>query len=390
MQNYSIFLDKNSKKSLQKLHKSHSQYLYKREEPPAIMGLFDEMLKGEESIFLDTIALDVDFVPGIIKHRENEQHYIATCIKPLLQKRSGKNLFITGSPGIGKTVAVKHVLQELKKEYGTVATIYVNCWKKETAHKIALEMCDQLDFKFVHNKDTTDLFREIAKILNKKAAVIVLDEADKIVGDELYYTLMEDIYQKSIIFITNAKDWAAKLDSRVRSRLMLDMLEFKRYTYEETLDILRERVHYAFAPGVFNDDALSSIAQRAFDIGDLRVGLFLLKESGEIAEAKSSRRVMLEHTEKALNKLKDFSVKKKDTLTPSERRMLDMVNKHIGKTTKQIFDLYIKDEKMSYSSFQRRLKQLEKGKFITLKNENAGQPGNIMVVLKGNMKLNEF
>ena len=83
------------------------------------MGLFDEMLKGEESLFLDTIALDVDFVPGIIKHREQEQQYIATCIKPLLQKRSGKNLFITGSPGIGKTVAVRHVLQELKKEIGT-------------------------------------------------------------------------------------------------------------------------------------------------------------------------------------------------------------------------------------------------------------------------------
>src|SRR3989338_1581632 len=122
------------------------------------MGLFDNMLKEEESLFLDTLPLDVDFMPGIIKHREQEQQYIATCIKPLLQKRSGKNLFITGSPGIGKTVAVKHVLQELKKETENIETVYVNCWKKDTAHKIALEICDQLDYKFVHNKDTTDLF----------------------------------------------------------------------------------------------------------------------------------------------------------------------------------------------------------------------------------------
>lgn len=354
------------------------------------MGLFDEMLKGDESLFLDTIALDVDFVPGIIKHREQEQQYIATCIKPLLQKRSGKNLFITGSPGIGKTVAVRHVIEELKKETEEIATLYVNCWKKDTAHKIALEICEQLDYKFVHNKDTTDLFRDIAKILNKKAAVIVLDEADKIAGDEVYYTLMEDLYRKTLIFITNAADWAARLDSRVRSRLTLDMQEFRKYTADEVASILRERVGYAFVPGVFSEDAFSLIAQKTFEKGDLRIGLFLLREAGEIAESRSLRKITLEHAEKALTKLKDFSIKKVETLSMDEQRMLNVVNNNIGKTTKQIFDIYVKDEKLSYSSFQRRLKQLAKGKFITLLPANTGQPGNTVIVQKGNTTLDAF
>ncbi len=55
------------------------------------MGLFKDMLKGDETIFKDEIALDLDFIPSPIKFRENEQQHIATCIKPLAQNRNGKN-----------------------------------------------------------------------------------------------------------------------------------------------------------------------------------------------------------------------------------------------------------------------------------------------------------
>jgi len=354
------------------------------------MGLFDDMLKGGESLFLDTIALDVDYVPGVIKHREQEQHYIATCIKPLLQKRSGKNLLVHGSPGIGKTVAVKHVLQELGNETDAIETIYVNCWKKETAHKIALEICQQIGFSFIHNKDTTDLFREIAKILNKKAAVIVLDEADKIVGDEIFYTMMEDIFRKSLIFITNEGDWLSKLDKRVRSRIMPDVIEFKPYSHDEVRDILKERVEYAFVPGVVGGEVIAVIADATFKTGDIRAGLFLLKEAGEIAEGKSLKKVLLEHAEVAKGKLQNFHIKKPSTLTEDEQKILSFIQEHVGKTGKQIYDLFSQDETMSYSSFQRKIKNLEKGKFISLKKVNEGQPGVSTLVMMRDMKLDEF
>ena len=171
---------------------------------------------------------------------------------------------------------------------------------------------------------------------------------------------------------------------------MLDLQEFRAYSYEETVDILRERVRYAFVPGVFDEDAFSTVAKRTYDGKDLRKGLFLLREAGEIAESASSRKITLPHAEKALAKLKDFSIKKIDTLAPDERRMLEIIDHNIGKTTKQIFDLFVKEEEMSYSSFQRRLKQLEKGKFITLTPANTGQPGNLVIVQRGNTTLDEF
>ena len=137
------------------------------------MGLFDSMLKENESLFLDPLPLDIDFIPPVIEGREQEQQHISTTIKPLFQKRPGKQPLITGVPGIGKTVATRYVLSELHKETDDITTLYVNCWKKDTPYKIALDLCDQVGFKFTHNRDTTDLFKEIAKILNKKSAVIV-------------------------------------------------------------------------------------------------------------------------------------------------------------------------------------------------------------------------
>ena len=69
----------------------------------------------ESNLFRNEIALDINFTPKKIQFRETENEYIASCIKPLFQKRSGKNLLIYGCPGIGKTLACKLVLNELEE-----------------------------------------------------------------------------------------------------------------------------------------------------------------------------------------------------------------------------------------------------------------------------------
>ncbi len=205
------------------------------------MGLFNNILKDEESLFKDETALDFDWIPSIIKYRENEQQYIATCIKPLFQERNGKNLIITGQPGIGKTAAIRFIFKELEQETDNIIPIYINCWKKDTSHKIALEICNKLNYKFTQNKTTEELIKEITKILNKKAAVFCFDEVDKLDDSSILYSILEDIYRKTIILVTNYKDWLSKLDQRIKSRLTPELLEFKAYNHKETAGILKQR-----------------------------------------------------------------------------------------------------------------------------------------------------
>jgi len=142
------------------------------------MSLFDKYLQDSESLFRDEIALDFDYMPAKIEHRENENDEIAKCIAPLLNKRNGRNLLITGSPGIGKTVATKLVLEEVRKTTDEIIGLYVNCWRKETTHKVLLDICDQIGYRFTQNKNTSQLINNIAEILNKRSAVIVLDEVE--------------------------------------------------------------------------------------------------------------------------------------------------------------------------------------------------------------------
>ncbi len=79
------------------------------------MGLFVDVLKEGESVFKQEEALDYEFIPKALPFRENQQHALAACIKPLLQGRNGRNVFVYGAPGIGKTAATKWVLQELEQ-----------------------------------------------------------------------------------------------------------------------------------------------------------------------------------------------------------------------------------------------------------------------------------
>src|SRR3989344_1560682 len=193
------------------------------------MGLFDSVLKDNESLFLDTLPLDIDFIPPILEGRENEQQYIATCIQPLFSKRNGKNLLIMGAPGIGKTVATKHVL----------------------------------------------------------------DEVDKITDEQIFYHLLEEINRRTLVLITNNEQWLTTLDARVRSRLTPDLLVFKPYNFEETKMILKKRVEFAFAPNVLDPVAFEKIVEKAYDAKGIRAGLYLLKEAGEIAEQNAQRKISL-------------------------------------------------------------------------------------------------
>lgn len=353
-------------------------------------NIFNDMLKDSESLFKNPIVLDYDYQPKLIQYRENEQHQIANTIKPLLQKRNGKNLFIFGKPGIGKTVATKHVLQELEENDEDVQQIYINCWKKDTPYKIVLEICDQIGYKWIQQKKTDELFQKVKEILNKTSTVFVLDEVDKLQDCSIIYSILEDIYKKSIILITNERDWLINLDKRLRSRLIPEPLEFRPYNEEETKGILKQRLQYAFTPNIFEEKALDLIAEKTFQLKDIRTGLFLLKEAALITENKALRKVKLEECEEAIKKLTTFTPKDEKHLQEDERQLLDLIKENSNKSIKELYELYSKNNDLAYRTFQKKIKQLEVAKQITLKEHKDGW-GYYKTVEFGHKKtLNDF
>jgi archaeal cell division control protein 6 len=355
------------------------------------MGIFQNMLKDNESVFADAVALDYDYVPKLMPYRENEQFKIASCIKPLFAERNGKNVFVYGKPGIGKTLAVKHILKELEDETDYIIPIYVNCWQKNTSYKVLLEICDILGYKFTQNKKTEELFNIIKEMLNKKAAVIVLDEVDKSEELDVIYTFIEQIYRKTIIMITNFKLWIENLDLRVQSRLTPELIEFKPYNSKETKGILQNRMKYGFQPGVWKDDAFDKIIIKTTELEDIRSGLYLMKEAGNSAEDRSSRFVEISDVDIAIKKMDDFTIKKSTDLDEESRKILNIAKENSGMKIGEMFKLYEKfGGKMTYKTFQRKIDKLAKSNFILAEKISGGKDGKTTIIKNPQKGLDEF
>ena len=345
------------------------------------MALFKDVLGSGESLFKNSVALDFDYQPKLIQYREREQRIMASCIKPLFQDRNGRNLFIYGLPGIGKTVACKHVIQEIEEETDEIYVLYVNCWQKNTTFKILMELCDLLGYKFTQNKKTEELFDVVKNILNKKSAVFVFDEVDKLSEIDFLYSILEDIYKKSIIIITNEKNWVISLDERIKSRLMAEMLEFRTYNDVETKGILKLRAEYAFIEDCWDARAFDLVCKKTFELKDIRSGLYLLREAGNIAEEKSSRKISLQHVEDAIKKLDEFKIKNKEDLDDAVQDILQIIKENSGKRIGEIYTIYNeKKGKIPYKTFQRKIRKLELGKFVIAEKIHGGKEGQTTIL----------
>ena len=353
------------------------------------MGLYDDLLKGGESLFKNEYALDYTFLPKVVPFRESQQKYLASCIKPLLMDHNGRNVLVHGPPGVGKTAALKHLLRELDEsdEFSDkVFLIYVNCWHKNTTYKVVLELCDAVGYAFVQNKNTEDLFKIVTQILNKKSAIFVFDEIDKAEDTDFLYILSEMVFKKTIFLVTNYKSWLLDLDARIRSRLMLEQIEFPNYTDTEIEGILRDRISYAYNSECVDADALKIISKKAADLKDLRIGLFLLRESTVIADGHGSSRITINHVNSAVEKIGQFTIKNTDELDDESKLVLKIVREYSGKKIGDLFKLHEKSGgKSSYKTFQRKITKLEEGRFVSLERTHAG--GNTTIV---NKKLTEY
>jgi cell division control protein 6 len=340
------------------------------------MGVFDKVLRTGESLFKNEVALSYDFMPKNIPYRENQQHQIARCIKPLFNNMSGRHVVVYGLPGVGKTIALKQILSEIEEETDEIVPIYINCWKKNTTFKIFVDICHQLGYKFTQNKRTEELFDVIKKLVNTKSAVFVFDEIDKCDDFDFMYSLLEDIYKKTIIGITNYKSWISSVDERIMSRFMPEQVAFNPYNAAEIEGILKTRIGYAFVSGIWDLLALSSIVSKTTEMKDVRTGLYLLKESGLAAEDRSSKKIEAVDVDSAIAKMQDFKIKKVSELEDDSQIVLDLIKNNSPAKIGDVYKMYQENGgTASYKTFQRRVEKLHENKFIATKKVTGGAEG---------------
>lgn len=342
------------------------------------MGVFEKVVGEKPQLIGSWRKLSFGYVPQKLPHREKEQERIARSIKPLLRGRKGKNRFIFGKSGIGKTVTVKKVLNELEDYTQEIKTAYVNCWDKSTTYSMVKKIVEDIGVAYKPGKGVDRLLEVLEdRLEDMKGVVVALDEVDKGRDTEILYRLHNRFEHKlAMILITNNKEFLHQLDPRIKGRLTVKELYFAPYGRNEIRDILKERARAAFQGNKVEKAALEKIVEKTDEIGDIRVGLYLLLTAGENAESSGKQRVSLENVERALE---DFD--KEDFMTSSskldseQKMIVDTVREREGSVTGELYETYEEKGKLSSRSFRRYLRRLEDLGFLKLESTGEGFRG---------------
>ena len=282
-----------------------------------LTDFFEEFL-NKQSIFIDKKALQQNYTPQVIPHRQNQINQVAGILAPALRKEKPSNLFCYGKTGTGKTIVVQYVIQKLLESASArnvpLKTVYVNCKLKkiaDTEYRIIAELARSLGKDVPSTGLPTDeVYNLFLEAIDEKeqTVLLVLDEVDRLVdraGDEILYNLTRinsqlKKSQVSIVGISNDVRFMENIDPRVKSSLGEEETIFPPYNAMELKEILEERAKLAFRPDVLEGGVLEKCsAYAAREHGDARRAIDLLRVASEIAERENAIKILPEHIDKA-------------------------------------------------------------------------------------------
>jgi len=284
--------------------------------------IFDSFTK--DSLFNNKFALQTNYTPETIPHRDKEIEQVASILAPVLRGERTSNLFLYGKTGTGKTLSIQYVRDELVKRNQAanndkkLRIEYINCKLKQvsdTEYRILAEIIKKLgDEVPATGLPTSAVYNKFIEVLDreKQVVLLILDEVDqavKKISDNFLYNLTRlnselSNAQISIVGISNDLTFLDNLDPRVRSSLSEEEVVFAPYNALQLQDILKERAEQAFKKGVVDSGVISKCAAfAAREHGDARRALDLLRIAGELAERDGAERIKLEHIDGANEKI---------------------------------------------------------------------------------------
>ena len=321
-----------------------------------LVGFFEQFLK-RESLFADKSALQTNYSPKVIQHRDQQITQVANVLAPCLKSEKPSNLFIYGKTGTGKTLVTKYTIEQIQNVAQQrdlpVKVVYINCKLKkvaDTEYRLMAQLAKEFGKEVPPTGLPTDeVYRIFYSAIEKhpQTIVLVLDEIDELVGkagNEILYNLTRinselKNAQISIVGISNDLVFTDSLDPRVKSSLSEEELVFAPYDAIQLQDILRDRVKVAFNPSAVQPGVVEKCAARAAsDNGDARRALQLLRVAGELAERQRSEQVGLNHLDLAEDTIeKDRVIELVKTQPKQHQATLYAILQVCGKKTDGVF-----------------------------------------------------
>ena len=276
------------------------------------------------SVFKDETKLDITYIPNRLPHRDRELRLLMEFFSFILQfpAKMAQRVIIFGDVGTGKTVLSQRfgvdITHEANKLGINLRYVHVNCREyRGSLFLILYHIVSVFHPTFPRRGySAEELLRILLQILDEENAYVILalDEFESLVereSSEAVYKLtrLQEIRQDkpqrlSLICILRNLKVIEQLDASTRSTLQSNIISLVKYSKQQLIDILNDRVSLAFKPLTVPEDTISLTAEIAFsEGGNARFGIELLWRAGKYADAEDLDAVTPECVRKAVSSI---------------------------------------------------------------------------------------
>lgn len=285
------------------------------------------------SVFRDETKLDISYVPHRLLHREKEMRLLEEFFSFILQtpEKMAQRVLLVGDVGTGKTALAQrfggNITQEARKRNLNLHYIHVNCREYRGNLFLILHHAVSVFHPSFPKRgfSAEELLQILLQVLDEQNAYVILtlDEFESLVergGSEAVYKLtrlqearLNKPRRMSLIGILKSLTTFESLDPSTRSTLQSNVIRLERYTQEQLIDIISDRVQLAFKPLTVPEDTISLIAELArSEGGNARFAIELLWRAGKYADAEDLGTVIPECVRKAVSSI--YAVARKSDL----------------------------------------------------------------------------
>lgn len=237
--------------------------------------------------------------------REDEFTSIYLNLETAIQEQTGCCLYVSGTPGLGKTATIREVIAQLQElvpmnelndfdyleinglKLLTPQVAYEVLWERVSGLKVsASNAALLLESYFSNEVDDPD----------RKPLIVLMDELDQIVTKKqnvMYNFFNWPTYANSkliVIAVANTMDLPERvLSNKISSRLGLRRIQFIGYTFEQLGIIIKHRLDMLTKQSKrkveINPDAIGFASRKVASVsGDARRALTICRRAVEIAE----------------------------------------------------------------------------------------------------------
>ncbi|PMB66498.1 Origin recognition complex subunit 1 [Beauveria bassiana] len=249
--------------------------------------------------FIARSRLHVSAVPASLPCREGEFSLVYSHLEAAITEGTGNCIYISGTPGTGKTATVREVVSRLEDavisdELDDFIFVEINGMKITDPHQSYTLLWEALKGQRASPTQALDLLeREFSNPSPRRTpCVVLMDELDQLVTKNqavMYNFFNWPTLRHSrliVLAVANTMDLPERtLSNKISSRLGLTRITFPGYTHDQLMKIIQSRLEGV--PGnIVDPDAVQFASRKVAAVsGDARRALDICRRAVELAEA---------------------------------------------------------------------------------------------------------